>query len=98
VLQEAGNPRTSITELIDLDDTTLTREYGTLEMNFPDGYNLRMGSRRRYAVIFTVGFLALCLLAGVAYNLPPVHDRLAWLIACRTKTLPCLTPGYRRKP
>ena len=33
-----------------------------------------MSVRRRYALIFVFGILALCLLAGLAYNLPPIHD------------------------
>ena len=49
-------------------------------MNFPDGYNLCMGMRRRYAAIFLFGILGLCLLAGFAYNLPLIHDRLAWRV------------------
>ena len=49
-------------------------------MNFPDGYNLCMGVRRRVAAIFIFGILGLCLLAGFAYNLPPIHDRLAWRV------------------
>lgn len=36
--------------------------------------------RRRYAGIFVLGILGLCLLAGVAYSLPPVHERLAWRV------------------
>jgi len=36
--------------------------------------------RRQYIVIFISGILALCLLAGVVYNLPPVHERLAWRV------------------
>lgn len=36
---------------------------------------------RSKSIIVTVsGFVLLCLLAGVAYNLPPVHDRLAWRV------------------
>jgi tetratricopeptide (TPR) repeat protein len=35
---------------------------------------------RRYIVIFTLGVVGLCLLAGIAYNLPPIHDRLAWRV------------------
>ena len=49
-------------------------------MNFPDGYNPCMGVRRRYAAIFIFGILGLCLLAGLAYNLPPIHERLAWRV------------------
>jgi tetratricopeptide (TPR) repeat protein len=36
--------------------------------------------RRRYIVTFVVGLVAICLLAGIAYNLPPVHDRVAWRV------------------
>jgi hypothetical protein len=36
--------------------------------------------RRRYAGLFILATLGLCLLAAVAYNLPPVHDRLAWRV------------------
>jgi hypothetical protein len=35
---------------------------------------------KRYIVIFTLGTVGLCLLAGIAYNLPPIHDRLAWRV------------------
>src|ERR1051325_8494637 len=35
---------------------------------------------RRYLIIVALGILALCLLASVAYALPPIHDRLAWRI------------------
>jgi hypothetical protein len=35
---------------------------------------------RRYILIFLSAMVALCLLAIVAYNLPPVHDRLAWRV------------------
>jgi tetratricopeptide (TPR) repeat protein len=35
---------------------------------------------RRYLVIFGAGTIFLCLLSGLAYNLPPVHDRLAWRV------------------
>jgi hypothetical protein len=35
---------------------------------------------RRYLIIVVLGMLALCLLASVAYALPPIHDRLAWRI------------------
>jgi tetratricopeptide (TPR) repeat protein len=30
--------------------------------------------------MFVSGIIALCLLAGLIYNLPPVHDRLAWRV------------------
>ena len=36
--------------------------------------------RRRTVSIFVFGILVLCLLAGFAYNLPPIHDRLAWRV------------------
>ncbi|HEU0296631.1 MAG TPA: C39 family peptidase [Anaerolineales bacterium] len=35
---------------------------------------------RRYILVFVFGSAALCLLAGLIYNLPPVHDRLAWRV------------------
>jgi len=34
--------------------------------------------RNRYIAIFILGIIGLCLLAGIAYYLPPIHDRLAW--------------------
>ena len=34
--------------------------------------------RRQYIVIFVLGLVALCALAVVAYNLPPIHERLVW--------------------
>jgi len=33
---------------------------------------------RRTIAIFILGIAVLCLLAGFVYNLPPIHDRLAW--------------------
>ena len=36
--------------------------------------------RRRYILIFLAGLVGLCLLAGLVYNLPPVHERLAWRV------------------
>ena len=36
--------------------------------------------RRKYTAIFIAGIAFLCLIADVAYNLPPVHDRLAWRV------------------
>src|SRR5574341_1397342 len=36
--------------------------------------------RRRYILVFSAGSAALCLLAGLMYNLPPIHDRLAWRV------------------
>jgi tetratricopeptide (TPR) repeat protein len=35
---------------------------------------------KRYIVIFSLGIVGVCLLAGIAYNLPPIHDRLAWRV------------------
>ena len=35
---------------------------------------------RRYLIFAVLGILGLCLLAAVVYNLPPIHDRLAWRI------------------
>jgi tetratricopeptide (TPR) repeat protein len=35
---------------------------------------------RRYLIFSLLGVLALCLLTVVAYNLPPIHDRLAWRV------------------
>jgi hypothetical protein len=34
--------------------------------------------RRQHILIFISGIAGLCLLAGIAYNLPPIHERLAW--------------------
>ncbi len=36
--------------------------------------------RKQNVAIFALGIAFLCLLAGVAYNLPPVHERLAWRV------------------
>ncbi|MEO7841056.1 MAG: hypothetical protein ABIU06_17080, partial [Anaerolineales bacterium] len=39
--------------------------------------------RKRYTVIFFSGIAALALLSllcGLVYNLPPVHERLAWRV------------------
>jgi tetratricopeptide (TPR) repeat protein len=36
--------------------------------------------RKRYIGIFISGIAFLCLLAVVAYNLPPIHERLAWRV------------------
>jgi hypothetical protein len=36
--------------------------------------------RRRYLAFLIVGISGLCLLAGIAYTLPPIHDRLAWRV------------------
>jgi hypothetical protein len=35
---------------------------------------------RRYLIFAVLGMVGLCLLAAVAYNLPPIHDRLAWRV------------------
>ena len=35
---------------------------------------------RRYLLFSLLGIITLCLLAVVAYNLPPIHDRLAWRV------------------
>ncbi len=35
---------------------------------------------RRYLIFSISGIVALCLLAVLAYNLPPIHDRLAWRV------------------
>lgn len=36
--------------------------------------------RRRYVAIFISGIVILCLLAGLAYTLPPIQDRLSWRV------------------
>lgn len=36
--------------------------------------------QKRIVVILITGLLGLCLCAGFVYNLPPVHDRLAWRV------------------
>jgi tetratricopeptide (TPR) repeat protein len=36
--------------------------------------------RRRNLIILISGAVFLCLMAGVVYNLPPVHERLAWRV------------------
>jgi len=36
--------------------------------------------KKRYVIGFIFAIVALCLLTGLAYNLPPVHDRVAWRI------------------
>lgn len=36
--------------------------------------------QRRHLAIFIAGIAFLCLLAVLAYNLPPVHERLAWRV------------------
>jgi len=35
---------------------------------------------RRYSIVLTLAILGLCLLSIFAYNLPPIHDRLAWRV------------------
>jgi tetratricopeptide (TPR) repeat protein len=36
--------------------------------------------RRQYIVIFFLGAAGLCLFSALAYNIPPIHDRLAWRV------------------
>ncbi|HSA99131.1 MAG TPA: C39 family peptidase, partial [Anaerolineales bacterium] len=36
--------------------------------------------RKRHILMFISGIVALCLCSGIAYNLPPIHDRLAWRV------------------
>jgi hypothetical protein len=36
--------------------------------------------RKRYAMIAAVSVIALCLISVLVYNLPPVHERLAWRV------------------
>ena len=36
--------------------------------------------RKKYLVISLAGILGLILLCGLVYNLPPIHDRLAWRV------------------
>ena len=36
--------------------------------------------RRQYILPSVLGVFGLCLLAAILYNLPPVHDRLAWRV------------------
>ncbi|HEX2996683.1 MAG TPA: hypothetical protein VHP14_17795, partial [Anaerolineales bacterium] len=36
--------------------------------------------RKRIFLLSLFGILGLCLLAGIAYNLPPIHERLAWRV------------------
>lgn len=36
--------------------------------------------RRQHILILISGLVTLCLLAGVLYNLSPIHDRLAWRV------------------
>jgi len=36
--------------------------------------------RRQYLIITLSASVALCLLTGLLYNLPPIHDRLAWRV------------------
>ena len=35
---------------------------------------------RRFIAVFSLGVILLCLLAALTYNLPPIHDRLAWRV------------------
>ena len=35
---------------------------------------------KRYLLFTSAGIVALCLLAMVLYNLPPIHDRVAWRV------------------
>ena len=50
--------------------------------------------RKRYILFFIFGVIGLCLLAGLAYNLPPIHDRLAW----RVDTLRAQVKRYFNPP
>lgn len=36
--------------------------------------------RRKYIAVSLAGIVLLCLLAGLLYQLPPIHDRLAWRV------------------
>lgn len=36
--------------------------------------------RRKYIAILMVGVVILCLLAGLIYQLPPIHERLSWRV------------------
>lgn len=36
--------------------------------------------RKRYLLLSIAGLVGLCLLAGLAYNLPPIQDRLGWRV------------------
>lgn len=36
--------------------------------------------RKRIFLLSLFGILGLCLLAGIAYNLPPIHERLTWRV------------------
>ncbi|HJR80508.1 MAG TPA: hypothetical protein VJ821_10575, partial [Anaerolineales bacterium] len=36
--------------------------------------------RRRYLIISLLGIIALCMLAVLVYNLPPIQDRLGWRV------------------
>ena len=49
---------------------------------------------RRYVTILVLGSVGLCLLCGWVYNLPPVHDRLAW----RVDSLPVSIKRYFNPP
>src|SRR5512147_472434 len=35
---------------------------------------------RKYIAISVSGIVVVCLLAGLIYQLPPIHDRLAWRV------------------
>jgi hypothetical protein len=45
---------------------------------FSECYNPEVS--KRYIPALILGITVLCLLGGVAYNLPPIHDRLAWRV------------------
>src|SRR4030095_6094231 len=36
--------------------------------------------RRQYLIVSVLGIFGLCLLAGLTYRIPAIHDRLAWRI------------------
>ena len=50
--------------------------------------------RRQYILLLLLGGLGLCLLSALIYNLPPVHDRLAW----RVDTLRVQVKRYLNPP
>jgi tetratricopeptide (TPR) repeat protein len=50
--------------------------------------------RRQYFLLFLLGILGLCLFTVLVYNLPPVHDRLAW----RVDTLRVQVKRYFQPP
>ncbi|HSK65375.1 MAG TPA: hypothetical protein VK888_00490, partial [Anaerolineales bacterium] len=35
---------------------------------------------RQKLIVLLTGVMGLCLLAALVYNIPPVHDRLAWRV------------------